>query len=151
MDKKLIKETIKKFFNKMTYQEIAENLGNLIIDENNVSFNVDTEKPETLIGKNGIILNDIQKILGRIISRETGEKVFVDMDINHYKEKKISYLKESANSLADEVAITKKEKALMPMPSFERRIIHITLSERQDVSTRSEGQGEERRVVIVPR
>jgi len=154
MDKKrekIIKKTIKEFFQKMTYEDVADSIKDINTEDNTVSFNVDIEKPETLIGRGGKILNDIQRLLGRIISRKIEERIFVDMDINRYKEKKIRYLKESANNLADEVAITKKEKALMPMSSFDRRIIHLTLSQREDVSTKSEGEGEERRVVIVPR
>jgi len=55
-----------------------------------------------------------------------------------------------ARSLADEVAITKKEKILSSMPAYERRIIHLELAGRSDVTTESIGQEPERRIVIRP-
>ncbi|RLC39293.1 MAG: hypothetical protein DRH33_03225, partial [Candidatus Nealsonbacteria bacterium] len=73
------------------------------------------------------------------------------LDINQYKKNKIEYLNDLAKSTADEVALSKKEKILPPMPSYERRIIHLTLAEREDVQTESQGEEPERRVVIKPK
>ncbi len=56
-----------------------------------------------------------------------------------------------ANSAADEVALIKKEKWLPIMPAYERRIIHLELSLREDVVTESIGEEPERRVVVKPR
>ncbi|PJA84129.1 MAG: hypothetical protein CO145_02195, partial [Candidatus Nealsonbacteria bacterium CG_4_9_14_3_um_filter_37_13] len=69
---------------------------------------------------------------------------------NGYKKKKLDYLKELARSLADEVALTKKEKNLPPMAAYERRIIHLELAGRSDVTTESIGEEPERRVVVRP-
>ena len=56
-----------------------------------------------------------------------------------------------ARSAADEVAITKKEKTLAPMPAYERRIIHLEIiNNRSDVITESLGEGAERKVTIKP-
>ncbi|PIR71473.1 MAG: hypothetical protein COU43_02475 [Candidatus Nealsonbacteria bacterium CG10_big_fil_rev_8_21_14_0_10_37_25] len=78
------------------------------------------------------------------------EPFFIDLDINGYKKKKLDYLKELARSLADEVALTKKEKNLPPMAAYERRIIHLELAGRSDVTTESIGEEPERRVVVRP-
>ena len=56
-----------------------------------------------------------------------------------------------AKNIADEAANSGKEKALSPMSSFERRIIHLALQGRQDVVSESRGEGRERRVVIAPK
>ena len=76
---------------------------------------------------------------------------YIDLDINDYKKKKKDYLKELACSIANEVALSKKQKELPPMSAYERRIIHLELAERQDVSTESIGQEPERKVIITPR
>ena len=79
------------------------------------------------------------------------ERVFyLDLDINDYKNKKIEYLKNLAKESADEVFLVKKTKTLPPMSSYERRIIHEELSQRQDVTTQSQGEGDNRQVVINP-
>jgi predicted RNA-binding protein Jag len=53
--------------------------------------------------------------------------------------------------LADLVALNKEEKALLPMSSYERRVIHAELSKRTDVITESQGDSFERHIVIKPR
>ncbi len=66
------------------------------------------------------------------------------------KRKKYEYLRELAKSVADEVALTKKEKQLAPMPAHERRIIHLELVGRTDIISESIGQEPERKIVIKP-
>jgi len=140
-----IKKIIKEFFNKMTWEESPEDIE---IKDNVVSFEIETETPEILIGKEGKVLSNTQYLLSKILNKQIGEKIFVDFDVNQYKKKKTDYLKEMAKNAADEVSLTGREKVLPPMTPFERRIIHLTLSERKDIKTESEGQEPERRVVI---
>jgi spoIIIJ-associated protein len=119
-----------------------------------------------LIDKGEQTLSDIQYILRRIINkRNKGETnitlssdhssdhqdiVYIEVDVNNYRRKKKEYLKELAQEIADEVVLTKREKTLEPMSSYERRIIHIELSSRGDIETESSGQEPERRVVVRP-
>lgn len=119
-------------------------------EENVLVLELKIEEPQILIGEQGKTLNDIQKILGRLLRKATGEEIYLDLDVNQYKKNKIKYLKEVAQELADRVALEKKEKALFPMNSYERRIIHLELAERTDIKTESIGEDQERRVVIKP-
>ena len=145
-DLEKIKKETEKFFEKMNFGVEIE----MKEDEKNiVSVNLKTEEPQILIGKDGQTLMDIQHLLKRILRKDL-EQVFIDFDINEYKKKKKEYLKELAQSSADEVVLTKKEKTLNPMSSYERRVIHIELSGRNDVETESIGEEMERRVVIKP-
>ena len=75
----------------------------------------------------------------------------LNLDINDYKKKKIDFLKKTAKELADEVMVSKVEKSMLPMSSYERRIVHSELSKRQDVKTESRGEGVNRYVVILPK
>lgn len=142
---KTIRKIVREFFKKMECDEIPEEIK---IKDNLVSFEIETKDPQILIGKRGQILISIQHLLSRILNKQLEEKFYIDFDINQYKKNKIDYLKEIAKSLADEVLLTKKIKALPPMSSFERRIIHLTLSEREGIITESEGEEPDRRVVI---
>lgn len=142
-----IRQEIKKFFQKMTIEVEVDSFSQI---EETFSVNVNTEDPQILIGEGGQTLLAIQRLL-RVICRKIVPKIFyIDLDINNYKKKKIKYLRETARSLADEVALTKKEKILAPMPAYERRIIHLEIADRQDVTTESIGEEPERRVVIKP-
>jgi len=142
-----IKKTVKEFFEKATLEVEMEFLSP---EDLTLPINLKTEDPQILIGEKGQTLFEIQHLLKAILKRKIKENFYIDLDINNYKKKKIDYLKEMARSLADEVALTKKEKILSAMPAYERRIIHLELAERRDVTTESIGQEPERRVVIRP-
>ena len=70
--------------------------------------------------------------------------------IQRNKKNKESYLRDVAQSVADEVARTRQEKELPYTSSFDRRIVHMELAGRKDVIAESVGEGEERRIVIRP-
>ena len=116
-----------------------------------IFINIKTAEPQILIGEGGQTLADIQHILKAVLRKKVEESFFISIDINDYKKRKEEYLKETARSMADEVALTKKEKELAPMSSYERRVVHMELASREDVTTESAGEGVERRVVIKPR
>ena len=144
-----IKKIIEDFFKKMTF---GVEIGTPELKEDTVFVNVKTDEPRILIGQNGQTLAEIQHLLKAILKRKLKkEQFYIDLDINDYKKKKIEYLKETAKLLADEVALTKEEKTLDPMPAYERRIIHLELAKREDVVTESVGEEPERRLVIKPK
>ena len=142
-----IKKATEEFFKKTTFEVEVEVLPE---KEQTVPINLKAEEPQILIGEGGQTLNEIQHLLKAILRRKIEEPFYVDLDINNYKKKKIEYLKELAISIADEVALSHKEKALGFMPAYERRVIHLELADRQDITTESIGQEPERRVVIRP-
>ena len=138
---------VKEFFQKMAVEGEIEILPP---KDETLIINLKIEDPQILIGEKGQTLFETQHLLKAILKREISENFYVDLDINDYKKKKIEYLKEMARSIADEVSLTKKERVLSPMPAYERRIIHLEIAERKDVTTESIGQEPERRVVIRP-
>lgn len=144
----VIKKTTKEFFEKTTFDVEVEFLPE---KDNTYPIKIKTEDPQILIGAGGQTLTEIQHLLKAILKRKIDELFYIDIDVNDYKKKKNEYLKEVAKAAADEATLTKKEKALSPMPAHERRIIHLELAEREDVVTESIGQGPERRVVIKPK
>jgi spoIIIJ-associated protein len=95
-------------------------------------------------------LADIQLLLRKIIKKEANEDFYLFVDIDNYKKNKENYLKDLAWSVADEVLRTGQEKEIPLMSSFDRRIIHIELQQRNDVLVESIGEGEERRIVVKP-
>jgi spoIIIJ-associated protein len=116
-----------------------------------VNLDITLDEPQIFIGQGGQTLLEIQRLLRMVLNKKEKEVFYVNLDINGYKRKKIEYLKDIAISLADEVFLTKQEKELIPMSSYERRIVHAELARRTDVITESRGEGQERRVVIKPK
>ena len=153
----IIKKITREFFQKTTFEVEIEVLPP---KDSTLPINLEAEEPQILIGDQGRTLAEIQHLLRAILRRALRqaedkklekEPFFIDLDINGYKKKKSEYLGELARSAADEVALMKKEKNLPPMSAYERRIIHLALASRSDVTTESIGQEPERRIVISPR
>jgi len=146
-DLEIIKKIAEEFFQKTTFEVEIEFL---LQEDLTLPINLKAEEPQILIGEGGQTLAEIQHLLKAILKRKIAKPFFIDLDINGYKKKKLEYLKELARSMADEVALTKKEKNLPPMPAYERRVVHLELAGRSDVATESTGQEPERRIVIRP-
>ena len=88
------------------------------------------------------------RLLKTILNKKLKNVFYFNLDINDYKKQKLEYLKNMAKNLADQVVLTKEEKILLPMSSYERRIIHAELAQRTDVITESQGEGFDRHIVI---
>ena len=72
------------------------------------------------------------------------------VDIGGYRERRRATLSKFALEIAAQVASTGEARALEPMPSADRKVIHDVLTDNTAVVTRSEGDDPNRRVVIAP-
>lgn len=144
-EKEKIKRIAEEFFSKAGFFVSIEISSP---EEKTILAKVRTEESKILIGQNGQTLADIQHLLRIIIKKAYEGDLQFDLDINDYKKKKSEYLREAARTVADEVFLSKKDRILEPMSSYERRIVHMELANRSDVTTESVGEGEERRVVV---
>lgn len=142
-----VKKETEEFFQKTTFEVKIEFLPQ---KDQTLQISLSAEDPQILIGENGQTLSEIQHLLKTILKRKINDEFYLDLDINDYKARKTEYLKEMARFAADEVVLSKKEKILVPMPAYERRIIHLELADRPDITTESIGREPERRVVIRP-
>ena len=104
-----------------------------------------------LIGRRGDTLASLQYVVNLIASRELKVNAGITVDVERYRERRYESLRNLAARIADEVKSTDRSISLEPMPSNERRIVHLTLREHPDVSTQSVGHGEGRKVVISPK
>lgn len=103
-----------------------------------------------LIGRQGETLSSLQYITRLIVSRRLQRRANIIVDAGGYKAKRSDRLKQLANRMADQAVRQRRTVTLEPMPPHERRIIHLTLRKREDVTTRSIGEGDSRKVTISP-
>lgn len=120
-------------------------------DEKEIYYRVESDNNALLIGREGRTLLAFQTLLRKYISDFTNDYVVVSLDIGSYNENRKRQLEILATKTAKEVAFTKVPVKLDPMNAYERRIIHTKLSEWRDVETISEGEGEERSLIIKPK
>jgi len=150
IDIKKIKKIAEEFIRKIAPE--AE-IGIFDQKDGTVFIEAKVDDPLTLIGSDAETLLAIQHLL-RVILRKTGgdagKPYYIDLDINNYKKKRKDYLRGLAVTTANEVALAKREVSLAPMSAYERRVVHMELSDRADVATESRGVSPERRIVIKP-
>lgn len=150
MDKEhlhIIKEEAEKLFRQLGLAgevHVEEESG----EEAVARVSITCEDPKLYIGERGQTLFEIQHILKLLVRRKITESFYLSLDINDYKKNKEEYLRDLAKTTADEVSLFKREKELSPMPAAERRVIHTTLSGREDVTSESVGEGTDRRVIV---
>jgi spoIIIJ-associated protein len=151
-DIELIKKTTETFFQKATIDLLKINVSQAQSDDNDVvNIEIEIAEPQILIGEKGQTLFETQRLLKMILAKKTGKLFYLNLDINGYKKKKAEYLASIAKDLANEVVLTKQSKELIPMSAYERRIIHAELAKRNDVATKSSGEGLNRHIVIEPK
>lgn len=137
-------------------EKLAELLKNMNIDckfESNVrdeqiNIKMYSDKNSILIGKNGQTLMAIQTLLRQMVHNEIGMYPYILLDVENYKEKKISNLERNAKRIAKEVLKTKIDVSLDNMNSYERRIVHNVLTKFKNISTESVGEEPNRHIVI---
>ena len=101
-----------------------------------------------LIGYRGEALYALENILKAIANKKSENKVFLRLDIENYKQKRVTTLEDLAKKKARIVEKTGKLITLEPMQAYERKIIHSVLQNNPNVETRSIGQEPKRRIVI---
>lgn len=117
-------------------------------EENQVLVSLKVTNPAGLIGFRGRNLAAIQLVLSLMVKNVLGEWVRVLLDINDYRAEQRERLEKMAKNLGEKVLATGKEVSMANMSAFERRICHLVLQEMEGITSESEGEGEERHIVI---
>ena len=150
---KIIKISKVANFLKEQLSELIKNMGiecqyETNIRDEQINIKMYSDKNNILIGKNGQTLMAIQTILRQMVYNRLDLYPYILLDVENYKEKKISNLERNAKKIAREVLKTKVDVSLDNMNSYERRIIHNALSKYKNLSTTSEGEEPNRHIVI---
>ena len=104
-----------------------------------------------LIGHRGETLSALQYITRLIVARELGRATPVVIDVEGYRARREQQLRQLARRMAEQALEQGKTMTLEAMPAGERRIIHLELRDQEKVYTESVGEGDQRKVTIIPR
>ena len=122
----------------------------LVSEGEKIEINVTAANTTAIIGKHGGMLDAIQTLAGAVANTGRDDYKRVVVDCEDYREKREATLNKLAENLAQKAIRLGKKIMLEPMNPYERRIIHAALSEREGVTTTSEGKEPNRYIVIVP-
>lgn len=114
-----------------------------------VQLDIQTSDGARLIGHRGETLAALQHIMNSM-HQAADDKHYIVVDVAGYKEARAKRLAEKVQQDAKKVIETGEPHKLRPMNAAERRVVHMALAEIDGVATESEGEGRDRRVVIVP-
>ncbi len=116
-----------------------------------IAFDIKGDDLGILIGRRGQTLSCLQYIVRLIVGHQTEAWVPIIIDVEGYKQRRYEALRALAWRMAEEAKANGVPFTLEPMPAYERRIVHLALAEHPDVTTQSIGEGEARKVVILPK
>lgn len=114
--------------------------GELILDVNGGDLAV-------LIGRHGRTLDALQMVLSSLMSSTLKFYYPIVVDIESYKSRRKSKVQGLARAAAAK-ARKQGRVAMAPMNAYERRLVHLALYDDDSVTTHSEGEDPNRRVVI---
>ena len=141
----------------------SKDLLNNIVEKMGIKIKIETSRKEKylkltmysdnsniLIGKNGRTLSSLQNIIRQSVYNKTGIPANIILDVENYKVKKEKNIIFLSKKIAREVEKTGIEAKMDSMNSYERRIVHNTLTKNNKVTTVSEGEEPNRYVIVKP-
>lgn len=117
-------------------------------EEDTVRVFVTGEGSSILIGRHGESLDGLQTILNIYLTKETDEHKRLILDIEGYREKRETSLVAYAKKMAQKVMYSRRAIKLDPMNPYERRIVHFALQDNTKITSFSEGEEPNRRIVL---
>jgi spoIIIJ-associated protein len=117
----------------------------------NIHVDIRGSDLSVLIGRRSETLSAFQYIASLIVGKEEQQFVQLTVDVEGYRDRREKQLVQMAKRMADQVSKSGRRQTLEPMPSAERRIIHIALRDHPDVKTESTGEEPYRKVMILPK
>ena len=115
---------------------------------NQVKLVVDADSAGILIGRHGYTIDAIEHLVERMTSRSIGDRVRMNLDINNYRLKREAKLVSMAQDAMTRVRNSGSEDHLPPMSPRDRRIVHMQVTDDDQLDTYTAGQGSDRHVVV---
>lgn len=123
--------------------QISEKLDRIV-------FLIQCNDGDILIGKDGDILESLQHLLRLAVAKKFKQNLKILVDINGYREKRKQYLTIMAKRLADKVKRTGRVIKTDFLNPYERRIVHTLFKHNRNITTKSEGEGHTKKILIKP-
>jgi spoIIIJ-associated protein len=120
------------------------------IEEDILFLDVSGEQSEALVGQRGAVLDSVLELTRTVVQRKTFGAPRMRLDIAGYTERRREALRIYAGKLAEKVKESNGEVGLEPMNPADRKVVHDAIAEIDGVRSFSEGQDQDRAVVIAP-
>lgn len=115
-----------------------------------IVLNISSDDSAILIGRQGQTIAALEYVMKLILSKQESRGVRVTLDIDGYLERRNEKIVNKAREIEERVKM-KGEAVEIKLPASERKIIHLTLQDSEFVETVSEGEGEDRKLIVRPK
>lgn len=115
-----------------------------------VLVTIETDDAGRLIGNRGETIDALQLLVNQIVNKDNEQFKRVVIDVGSWRKHKEGELEAKSRRWADEVLQSGKEIEIDPIPSWQRRIIHLVIEDVEGVTSESIGEGRDRRLIIKP-
>jgi spoIIIJ-associated protein len=120
------------------------------LKEGNLYLDIKGDKEGILIGKHGRTLESLQMLINRMVNKRLKNTLRVVLDIDDYRKRRGDSIAQMAIRLGDKAKRTGHSQTVGPFNANDRRIIHLTLKEDPFLKTESLGEGDLKKVKIIP-
>jgi spoIIIJ-associated protein len=120
------------------------------LKEGAICLEIKGDQEGTLIGKHGRTLESLQMLINRMVNKRLKNAMRVVLDINDYRKRRADSMTQMAFRLGEKVKRTSRSQTVGPFSAHDRRIIHLTLKEDPSLKTESIGEGELKKIKIIP-
>ena len=129
----------------------VETIVNAEQTDGKIALSIEGDKSGLLIGRRGKTLDALQYIVNKIVNKALDKKTYVVVDSEDYRKRREESLTELALKMGDKAKKIKKPVTTNLLNPHDRRIVHITLQDDNDLDTKSRGDGLLKKVVIIPK
>ena len=121
-------------------------------DSDKTVLEIQTKDTELVIGRRGVVMDALQHLVNKVVYRDrTGDRTKpLVVDAGGFRDKQVERLRSLAQRMGEKALETKQIVELQPMTPHDRRIVHMAIAEMPGLSSRSEGEGEDRHILVVP-
>lgn len=116
----------------------------------NIKVDVEEDEKGLFIGRHAETLESLQRILSFIINNDLEEHQSILLDIGGYREERLEKIMQKANEVSELALQTGQSMPLPRLSATERRQVHMQFAENEELTTFSQGEGEDRRLFIAP-
>ena len=113
-----------------------------------MNLSYEEDDANVLVGKNGKNIMALETLINIILKKRLNIKNKIMLDVNNYRKKKDIFLKDIAIKAGEEVLKAKRKVYLKPMNAYERKVVHKTLQNIKNVTTKSIGKGKLKKIVV---
>lgn len=148
LDENFVAENVRQIIEMLGVSATAE----VSKEDDTYVVDISSEDSSLLIGKHGANLESLQFILAVRLKTLTGQDDFeIFVDVDNFRRQKEDRLEKMARQVAEKVGQTGTPEPLYDLSPSERRLIHTILTDNPQVTTISEGEGQDRHLIIKPR